>query len=156
MQSPSDISVAVATQLTFGYNRGYFLGNGLRRFHRSVSSGFQHVTLLPSKGCSSPNSLTVLPLFQVFCWQRLHSVLLFFSRHFVVFLLLHPPLSSVVLAPSTCMVQRSHIHSSHSFALHSPLRGRPVLLPPVPPIRVVSLFSFWRGSAPPRCPIFDR
>jgi hypothetical protein len=45
MQSPSDISVAVATQLTFCYNRVYFLGNGLRRFHRNVSSGFQHVTV---------------------------------------------------------------------------------------------------------------
>jgi hypothetical protein len=45
MQSPSDISVAVATQLTFCYNRGYFLGNGLRPFHRSVSSRFQHVTI---------------------------------------------------------------------------------------------------------------
>jgi hypothetical protein len=45
MQSPSDISVAVATQWTFCYNRVYFQGNGLRRFHRSVSSGFQHVTI---------------------------------------------------------------------------------------------------------------
>jgi hypothetical protein len=53
--------------------------------------GFEHVTLLPSKGCSSPNSLTVLPLFRVFCWQRLHLVLLFLSRLFVVFFRVLPP-----------------------------------------------------------------
>jgi hypothetical protein len=66
IQSPSDISVAVAIQLAFCYNRfwgnafvvpgnayatvycynlGYFLGNSLRRFWGNVSSGFQHVTL---------------------------------------------------------------------------------------------------------------
>jgi hypothetical protein len=33
----SDIFAVVATQWTFCYDRGYFLGNSLRRFHRSVS-----------------------------------------------------------------------------------------------------------------------
>jgi hypothetical protein len=43
---PSDISATVATQPTFCYNRGYFLGKVLRRFWGNVSSGFQHVITL--------------------------------------------------------------------------------------------------------------
>jgi hypothetical protein len=54
-----------------------------------------------------------------------------------------------VVAPSTCMVQRSLVHCftfiHYSFTLHSPLLGRPVLLPPVPPIWAVSLFRFGEG-----------
>jgi hypothetical protein len=67
MQSPSDISVTVAIICPFCYNgfwgnafvvpgntyatvycynRGYFLGKGLRCFWGNVSSGFQQVTIL--------------------------------------------------------------------------------------------------------------
>jgi hypothetical protein len=55
MQSPL-IYVVVATQLTFCYNwilllelqqsYCYFLGNGLRRFHRSFSSRFQTCNII--------------------------------------------------------------------------------------------------------------
>jgi hypothetical protein len=72
-----------------------------------------HVTLLPSKGCSSPNSLTVPPLFQLFCWQCLCGV------------------PSIASAPFSSGARLEHlhdpafvdplfrIHASHSFSPHS-------------------------------------
>jgi hypothetical protein len=116
----------------------------------------KHVTLLPAKGCSSPNSLTVLPLYQVFCWQRLHSVLLFFLR--CSFYRTRPSLqwcSPRALAWSSVRRSRCLTFTRCSFSPHSLSLGRPVLLPPVPPIRAVSLSSFWKGSTPPQGPIHD-
>jgi hypothetical protein len=58
----------------------------------------KHVTLLLSKGCSSPKGLTVFLSFRcslVFCWQSLHSVSPFFARPSAVVIL--PHVTSAVL-----------------------------------------------------------
>jgi hypothetical protein len=107
----------------------------------------KHVTLLPSKGCSSPNSLGVLPLF------HFRDVLLATSAF---------GLASIASAPFFSGARPKHLHGlavvSHSLFrfIHCSFilaREASTSTSPVPPIRAVSLFSFWRGSTPPQGPM---
>jgi hypothetical protein len=117
----------------------------MQRSIRSVSMeasllDSKHVTLLTSKGCSSPNSLMVLSLF------HFRDVLLATSAF---------DLASIASTPFFSGARPEHLHDlavvSHSLFRFIPAHS--FLLSPVPPIQAVLLFPFWRGSTPPQCPI---
>jgi hypothetical protein len=114
----------------------------------------KHITLLPSKGCSSPNSLKIL---------------LFFHFRGVLFATSAFGLTSIASAPFFSGARAEHlrspafftllfhIHSLLSFFAHSLVVAGEASAStlPVPSIQAVSLFSFWRGSSPPQGPILD-
>jgi hypothetical protein len=110
----------------------------------------KHVTLPPSKGCLSPNSLKFVPFFHF-------RGVLFAMSAFGLTSIVSAPFFSGARPEHLCgpafFVPLFHIHSLLSFLPHSLTLGRPVLLPPVPPIQAVSLFPFWRRSTPPQSPI---
>ena len=130
----------------FQYRHCPFLGNGLLlNFHGITLLDSKQVSLLPSKGGSSPNSLNVPP------W--ILGVSLPMSAFDLAVFLPHPPLSSVVLASSTSVAENLSIalFYIHSFLIQSSFtfarEAGVSLTGPFP------FLPFWKGKTPPQCPM---